>query len=71
MDALPAHILNVKCMHDIEHIIFFFLQDPVLVLNLSSNGHVSSFWMVNQQSKRFVVSSLILSVGLVHTTILV
>ncbi|KAL5541456.1 hypothetical protein UlMin_009166 [Ulmus minor] len=27
-------------------------KDPVLVLNLSSNDHASSFWMVHQQSKR-------------------
>ncbi|XP_057959044.1 uncharacterized protein LOC131151699 [Malania oleifera] len=27
-------------------------KDPVLVLDLSSNNHVSSFWMVHQQSKR-------------------
>ncbi|KAM7278379.1 hypothetical protein ACFE04_005513 [Oxalis oulophora] len=27
-------------------------KDPVLVLDLSSNAHVSSFWMFNQQNKR-------------------
>ncbi|KAG8658937.1 uncharacterized protein LOC110610326 isoform X2 [Manihot esculenta] len=27
-------------------------KDPVLVLDLPSNDHVSSFWMVHQQSKR-------------------
>lgn len=27
-------------------------KDPVLVLDLSSNDHVSSFWMVHQRSKR-------------------
>ncbi|CAK9187594.1 unnamed protein product [Ilex paraguariensis] len=27
-------------------------KDPVLVLDLSSNNHVSSFWMVHQQKKR-------------------
>lgn len=27
-------------------------KDPILVLDLSSNEHVASFWMVHQQSKR-------------------
>lgn len=27
-------------------------KDPVLVLNISSNDHAASFWMVHQQSKR-------------------
>lgn len=29
-------------------------QDPILILDLSSLGHVSSFWMIHRQSKRFV-----------------
>ncbi|XP_074383059.1 uncharacterized protein LOC141724723 isoform X2 [Apium graveolens] len=31
-------------------------KDPVLVLDLSSNDHVSSFWMVSQQKRRLRVS---------------
>lgn len=30
-------------------------QDPVLILDLASNAHASSFWMVHQQRKRSAV----------------
>ncbi|XP_022866750.1 uncharacterized protein LOC111386517 [Olea europaea var. sylvestris] len=30
-------------------------KDPVLILDLASNGHASSFWMVHQQRKRSAV----------------
>lgn len=39
-------------------IYLFFWQDPILILDLSSINHVSSFWMVHQQTKRFVIPKL-------------
>ncbi|WOH07393.1 hypothetical protein DCAR_0726823 [Daucus carota subsp. sativus] len=50
---------------DVQNLIYvtLFIQggwclekDPVLILDLSSNNHVSSFWMVRQQSRRLRVS---------------
>ncbi|XP_017974971.1 PREDICTED: uncharacterized protein LOC18603726 [Theobroma cacao] len=52
-----AHIYSVDVQRPIY--LTFFVQggwalekDPVLILDLSSNAHVSSFWMFHQKSKR-------------------
>lgn len=37
----------------------YCLQDPILVLDLSSNDHVASFWMVHQRSKRYVTFNMV------------
>lgn len=38
-------------------------KDPVLILDLSSNNHASSFWMIHQQSKRRLRISIELDMG--------
>ncbi|XWS14258.1 hypothetical protein CRYUN_Cryun36dG0107400 [Craigia yunnanensis] len=38
-------------------------KDPVLILDLSSNAHISSFWMFHQQSKRRLRVSIERDIG--------
>jgi hypothetical protein len=38
--------------------ILSLVQDPILLLDPSCSNHVSSFWMVHRQSRRFVICFL-------------
>lgn len=47
------------CCVNVTHF-FWVMQDAVLILDLASNNHASSFWMVHRQRKRFVLPKFFL-----------